>query len=253
MICGMNPRKRAVVILAAGKGTRMKSDKPKVLHHLRGKPLIEYVVETAQDLHPEMIVTVVGYGASDVMKSLSGKTISFAIQKEQLGTAHAVLSAKDELAGFDGEILVLCGDVPLLRSETLEELLSIHQRDGSALSLLSVDTDNPRGYGRIVRGRGGEVLMNVEEGDADPEQKKINEINGGIYVFDSRFLFESLEKVSSDNSQGEYYLPDLIKLAREEQRNVSVLKLEDETELAGVNSREDMALLETLLAERVAG
>jgi bifunctional UDP-N-acetylglucosamine pyrophosphorylase/glucosamine-1-phosphate N-acetyltransferase len=253
MICGMNLRKRAVVILAAGKGTRMKSEKPKVLHHLRGKPLIEYVVETAESLSPEVTVVVVGYMASEVRESVIGKNVSFAIQEEQLGTAHAVLSAKDELVDFEGDILVLSGDVPLIRGESLEELLSIHQKEGSAISLLSVDADNPAGYGRIVRGEDGEVLMIVEEQDADPAQGKIHEINSGIYVFDSKFLFESLEKVSSDNSQGEYYLPDLIKHAKNENRRVSVLKLEDEAELTGVNSREDLALLESLLAERVLG
>jgi len=253
MMCLMNQRKIGVVILAAGKGTRMKSDIPKVLHHLKGKPLIEYVIETAKSLNPETIVVVIGYMAEEVRRSIPNKKILFAIQKEQLGTAHAVLSAKSELGSFAGDVLVLSGDVPLIRSESLEELLSIHQTDGSAVSILSVDVENPTGYGRIVRGDDGKVLMNVEDRDADTEQKKINEINSGIYVFDSEFLFESLGKVSPDNNQGEYYLPDLIKLAKDEERNVSVLKLEDEAELTGVNSVEDLALLESLLAERVVG
>ncbi|MDH5542356.1 MAG: sugar phosphate nucleotidyltransferase [Nitrospinota bacterium] len=247
----MNSSGTAVIILAAGKGKRMKSDLPKVLHLLRGKPLINWVISAVESMMPARIIAVVGHKAEEVERSLSGGNILFARQEEQLGTGHAVAQATGLLSDFSGDVFVLCGDVPLIKAETLREMLDIHRRDKSAVTLLSVIMQNPAGYGRILRDSRGNVIANVEEKCATESEKGIREINGGIYVFDSSFLFDSIGKISSDNAQGEYFLPDLIKIAVDMGLSVSSLTLDNYLQLVGVNRNEDLKLLEDMLAERV--
>lgn len=243
----MDGCKTAVVILAAGKGKRMKSNIPKVLHQLDGKPLVKWVIEAAKAICPDKIIIVVGHEAESVREVFKSEEVSFAVQAEQLGTAHAVMQARPELEDFDGQVLVLSGDVPLTKPETLKRLLELHRETKSAVTLLSIDMDESSGYGRIVRDEKGGVIANVEDRDATEEQKKIKEINGGAYVFDAPFLFSALEDVSRDNEQNEYYLPDIIAVAVKGGRKVSALKLDDGRELCGVNCPEDLARLDTLV------
>ncbi len=244
----MDRGKTAVVLLAAGEGKRMESDTPKVLHHLRGESLIRLVVDSAKTVNPEKIVVVVGHGAKMVKEELkSEKSLSFVLQKEQLGTAHAVKQAGPELKSFCGSVFILCGDVPLTKPATLAKMLKAHIEGNASITLLSVDMDEPAGYGRIIRDSSGNVLQNIEDKDANNEQKKIKEINGGIYVFDSEFLFGLLGEVSRDNAQGEEYLPDLIGIAVSAGRKVLALKLDDPLEIHGVNRPEDLKKLENIL------
>ncbi len=240
----------AVVILAAGKGKRMKSDYPKVLQLLEGKPLIKWVIDTANVCEPSRIVVIVGFGADDVKKELEGERVSFAIQKKQLGTAHAVMRAEVELENFEGDVMILSGDVPMIRAETLKNLMKLAQEKNSRLAFLSVEIEDPSGYGRVIRSQSGNVEKIVEECDALPEQKAVNEINGGIYLFDKKLLFELLPAIRSENEQNEYYLTDAVKMAIEKGEDVQALKLSDPLELRGVNRPEELEELRLAAARK---
>jgi UDP-N-acetylglucosamine diphosphorylase/glucosamine-1-phosphate N-acetyltransferase len=258
------PDRMAVVILAAGKGTRMRSDLPKVLHLLDGKPLVEHVVETAEKLSPEKIVVVVGYKAEMVKTALKStplnsgleagakaraKNISFVEQKEQLGTAHAVLCSKSELEKFDGVVIVLSGDVPLIDKETILELIRLRNKTASPVALLTADAPDPAGYGRIIRGNGGEIAAIVEEGDATQEQKAICEINAGVYVFDAAFLFNAIWRITPDNTQKEFYLTDVVRIALASGEKVSALKTANIDRVRGVNRPEELEALNNRAAK----
>ena len=243
----MDKRELAVVILAAGMGKRMKSDLPKVLHKLKGRPLVRWVVEAAKELKPARIVVITGHGGQKVMESLKGEELSFAEQKEQLGTAHAVMQASKRLDGFEGGVMVLSGDVPMIKSRTLERLANAARDKKCAAAFLSTDLEDPSGYGRVMRGQNGEISAIIEERDATPEQKKTKEINGGVYIFDKKFLFETLPQVAAENAQKEYYLTDIVKIALDNGQKVSALKLDDPSEITGINSREELEKLETML------
>jgi bifunctional UDP-N-acetylglucosamine pyrophosphorylase/glucosamine-1-phosphate N-acetyltransferase len=233
----------AHVILAAGQGTRMKSRLPKVLHPLLGKPMLAYAVEAALALDPKRLIVVVGHGAEAVKEALRDYPVAFAQQKEQLGTAHALLQAEPLLGDFPGPVLVTQGDTPLLRPETLGALLK-GVREGAGMALLTVELEDPTGYGRILR-EGEEVLGNVEEKDASPEVRTIREVNAGAYAFDG-FLFQALKEVGNQNAQGEYYLPDLIAIYRAHGRRVAAVRGVAE-EALGVNTREELARVEGIL------
>lgn len=241
------------VILAAGKGTRMKSDLPKVMHTLGGRPLIHVVVETAKKLAPGRMVVVTGFGGEIVRKSLRHENITFAVQAEQLGTAHALMQAVNTLGSFDGYVMVLNGDVPLIKPETLREFLDFTHGRKSKVGFLSTELDDPKGYGRVIRGASGEALSIIEESDADAVQKKIREVNGGIYLFDTEFLSEALPRVSNDNGQNEYYLTDMINIACNAGLEVAVFKLDDADQLRGVNCPEELERLNNLLDSRGEG
>lgn len=241
---GMDVMPVSVVIMAAGKGTRMKSDLPKVLHEFRGEPLLSHVIRTARSVGPEKIVVVAGHGRELVMDRFAGEGVEFAVQEPQLGTGHAVAQAEKALEGFHGAVVVLSGDVPLLKKETVEEMLDTFRRTGSAITALTCELDEPGAYGRIVR-RGGRVVANVEARDATPEQLAIKEINTGIYAFDARFLFSALRSVNRDNAQGEYYLTDLIAIAVEEGKAVTAVAARDPLEIQGVNTVEQLRSLES--------
>ncbi|HEX2059433.1 MAG TPA: sugar phosphate nucleotidyltransferase, partial [Thermoanaerobaculia bacterium] len=242
-----------VIILAAGLGTRMKSATIKILHRAAGRPIVDYVLDLAADLCPTPPVMVVGYQREAVQKSV-GNRARFAVQEQQLGTGHAVLQAaalleQDGLAGK--RILILSGDVPLTRRETLEALLAQHDREGNALTLLSMRLDDPAMYGRIVRDDAGAVVRIVEAKDASDEQKQIQEVNAGIYVFNAEHLFDNLRNLSPDNAQKEYYLTDLIAVLRNAGHRVGAVVANDPVEMLGVNSRGELAQVEREIQRRV--
>jgi len=239
-------RKLAIVILAAGLGKRMKSpEKPKVMFELGGKPLISYVVEHALNLQPERIIPVVGHHRELVMEYLSKNfnyDFQYAVQEEQLGTGHAVMQTEPLLREFGGEVLILSGDVPMLKPETTRALLDEHYDNHRSATLLTATFSSPDGYGRIVRDSEGKFLRIVEDRDASPEQKQINEINPAIYVVNSKTLFEALKKISPDNKQQEYYLTDIFNHIPHEE--VGTVHADNELEVAGINSLEQLQWLE---------
>ncbi|TRZ36437.1 bifunctional UDP-N-acetylglucosamine diphosphorylase/glucosamine-1-phosphate N-acetyltransferase GlmU [Niallia circulans] len=241
---------RYAVILAAGQGTRMKSKLYKVLHPVCGKPMVQHVVDQVSKLQMERIVTVIGHG-SDLVKAQLGDKISYAYQAEQLGTAHAVMQAKDFLENKDGVTVVVCGDTPLITSETLEALSSYHLKTSAKATVLTAVAEDPTGYGRIVRNNIGEVEKIVEHKDASEEEKQIVEINTGTYCFDNAALFEALNNVTNENVQGEYYLPDVIEIFKKQGEIVSAYKTGDFSETIGVNDRIALAEAERLLKKRV--
>ena len=241
----MNPLH--LVVLAAGKGTRMKSGLPKVLHAAGGLPLIEHVLRTADTLSPTSIVIVVGHQAEAVRGALAGRpSLQFALQEPQLGTGHALLQAGAALAGATGTVVLLSGDVPLLTPATLQALVNRHVETGAAATVLTAMVADPAGYGRIER-RDGEISAIVEHKDASPEQRQIREINSGIYAFDLQPLFGSLKQIGSANAQGEYYLPDLVRIYRDSGLTVETVTLDDPGEIFGVNSRKELAQIGQLL------
>ena len=240
-----------VVILAAGKGTRMKSSRPKVLHALAGRTLIEHVLRTVDGLRADSITIVVGHGADEVRTALAGRPlVQFAVQSPQLGTGHALLQAESALAGKSGTVLLLYADVPLLQTTTLARLIEHHRASKASATVLTMDLPEPYGYGRIVRDGSGRIQRIVEERDASGPERAITEVNSGIYCFDLAPLFNSLHQLAADNAQGEYYLTDLVAAYRQEKRKLETLSVESPTELRGVNSRVDLAELSRVLRDR---
>ncbi len=230
----------ATIILAAGKGKRMDSDLPKVLHPLSGKPLIEYVLSAADYLHPDETIIVIGHKREQVQERLIGRTVQFVVQDPPKGTGHAVMQAESALYGKLGDVVVLSGDVPLLRGETLARLLQIHQQNQNAASVLSTVLPNPTGYGRIVRDTDGAFQAIIEEKEASSDIKKINEINSGIYAFNIQELFEYLKHVQPDNRKGEYYLTDVIGLMVEAGKRVEAHAIADFREVRGINTQQEL-------------
>ncbi|MCX7782787.1 MAG: bifunctional UDP-N-acetylglucosamine diphosphorylase/glucosamine-1-phosphate N-acetyltransferase GlmU [Meiothermus sp.] len=241
----------AVVILAAGLGTRMKSRLPKVLHPLLGKPLVGYCIDTAFASGAEKVVVVIGHGAEQVRQTFEGYPhLSFVVQEQQLGTAHALAQAQPVLVGYQGPVVVTQGDTPLTRVETLTGLVDAMQAERAGMALLTMRLDDPTGYGRILRDEQGQILGNVEQKDATPEQRAIQEINPGVYCFDPS-LWEKLKRVGNQNAAGEYYLPDLIRIYREAGQKVTSVESKDTGELLGVNSRAQLAEVERVLLQRL--
>ena len=230
-----------VVVLAAGKGTRMKSQLPKVLHQAAGLPLIEHVLRKAASLNPSTIVVVVGHGADEVERTVLPRPgLRFARQEPQLGTGHALLQAESALQGQSGTVVLLSGDVPLLRAGTLRRLIEHHQAQRAAATVVTAVFDDPSGYGRVVR-EGGKITAIVEHRDASSDERAIREINSGIYAFDVAPLFDALRAIGASNAQGEYYLPDLVRIYRQRGLAVETVVLEDPVEISGVNSRKELA------------
>ena len=230
-----------VVVLAAGKGTRMKSKLPKVLHQAAGLPLIEHVLRNADSLNPTTIVVVVGHGADEVERTVIPRPgLRFARQEPQLGTGHALLQAEPALAGQAGTVVLLSGDVPLLQAGTLRRLIEHHQAHGAAATVVTALIEDPTGYGRVVR-EGGKIAAIVEHRDASNDERAIREINSGIYAFDAAPLFEALRTIGSSNAQGEYYLPDLVRIYRSRGLTVETVVLDNPVEISGVNSRKELA------------
>ena len=232
---------RHIVILAAGKGMRMKSALPKVLHPVAGRTLIERVIATAATLTPSTTTIVVGHGADLVQSHFAGRPdLQFVVQEPQLGTGHALLQTAPILRGRQGTVVLLSGDVPLLTADSLRGLLTAHDEAGAAATVLTAVVDRPYGYGRIVRSQ-GRITRIVEERDASPAQRAIHEINSGIYAFRLELLFEALDRIGADNSQGEYYLPDLFAIFRRRRRVVATYTIAQPVEIRGVNSRSELA------------
>ena len=230
-----------VVILAAGQGTRMKSRMPKVLHRLAGKPLIEHVLETAQTVRPETVTMVVGHEAESVRRCVGKRpNVEWVLQEPQLGTAHALQQTEPRLAARQGTVILLSGDVPMLKAATLQRLVETHQTARAAATVVTAMVERPYGYGRIVRTR-GRIARIVEERDASPAVRKIKEINGGIYAFDLVSLFDALRGIASQNAQGEYYLTDLIAIYRRRKLGVETLLVDNPQEIRGINSRTELA------------
>lgn len=239
-----------VLVMAAGLGTRMKSNRAKVLHELAGRPLIAHVVRTAQSLDPKTILVIVGHQAEEVEQAVLaeiGELASFAIQAQQRGTGDAVESARRQLEDSDSLVLLLSGDVPMIRADTLRQLIDHHRAARAACTILAVRLENPTGYGRIIRDEQGRFAKIVEQKDASEEERKVREINSGIYCFESRDLFEALKQVEPKNQQGEYYLTDVAEILNSSNRKVEVFTHTDPREVSGINTRAELAEFENLL------
>jgi bifunctional UDP-N-acetylglucosamine pyrophosphorylase/glucosamine-1-phosphate N-acetyltransferase len=238
-----------VIILAAGLGTRMKSSTIKILHRAAGRPIIDYVLDLASELSSEPPIMVIGHQREQVQQAVDNRA-RFAVQEQQLGTGHAVLQAAAHVDASK-RVLILSGDVPLTRRETLQRLLDEHAQSGNALTLLTMKLADPGMYGRIVRDDSGAVQRIVEAKDASDDEKRIDEVNAGIYVFDGAHLFDNLRNLSTNNAQGEYYLTDLLHTLRERGQRVGAVVAHDPIEALGVNSRADLAQVDTEIQRRV--
>lgn len=238
------------MILAAGKGTRMKSALPKVLHPLCGQPLLQYPLQAARQAGFDKLRVVVGHQSESVRERCAAADIEWVEQTEQLGTGHALLCAADSLADFTGTLLLLCGDVPLLRVETLRRMLDFHARQKAAVTVLTAQMPNPTGYGRIIR-NGEQILRIVEEKDASEQERQVCEINTGTYLFDAGFVFNVLKNLKTDNAQGEYYLTDVVAAAAATGQSTRAVCVSDPTEVMGINDRCQLAEAEALMRWRI--
>lgn len=242
--------KRYAVILAAGQGTRMKSKLYKVLHPVVGRPMVQHVIDQLKPLHLDKMVTIVGFGAEKVIEYI-GETSDFVVQKEQLGTGHAVLQAESLLKDIDGTTIVVCGDTPLITNETYTDLFDHHEKTGAKATVLTAKAPDPKGYGRVIRNHENEVERIVEHKDSNKKELLIKEINTGTYCFDNRALFSALQEVSNDNVQGEYYLPDVIEILRNKAEKISAYLTTDFEQTLGVNDRVALAQAEKTMKRRI--
>lgn len=248
--------KLAVVILAAGKGTRMNNpDMAKVMYEINGKPMIEYVVSLASTLRADRTLAVVGWQKQTVIDHLVkvGTAVEFVEQAQQRGTGHAVLQTRELLAPFEGDVLVLSGDVPLLTEKTVRSLVGYHRTTDASATILTTELPDPQGYGRIVRNTDGSVKKIVEQKDASKKELKIQEINSGIYVFERGKLFQALESITPDNAQHEYYLTDVFELFWKNSWRVSAVKAIDAVEVMGINDLDQLQAASAALSSRIPG
>ncbi|MCR4286954.1 MAG: bifunctional UDP-N-acetylglucosamine diphosphorylase/glucosamine-1-phosphate N-acetyltransferase GlmU [Deltaproteobacteria bacterium] len=242
----------AAIVLAAGKGTRMKSALPKVLHPVAGRPMLFYGLNVLKELRIKKTVVIIGYGAMSVKEAFASEKAVFVEQKKQLGTGHAVACGLKALKGFSGDVLILSGDVPLITKDTLKALKQVKDRKrGSPLALITTILDNPSGYGRVIRDRDRKVVRIVEDKDAKAGERAVHEVNTGIYLITSDFLFRNIKKISSSNAQREYYLPDLIELASSAGQRVAALTHIEPEEVMGVNNRLELAKASAVMRKRV--
>lgn len=238
---------KIALILAAGKGKRMKSDLPKVLHKLDGRHVVDHVIDSVREAGIERQILVIGHRADKVQEALKDRGVEFVLQAEQLGTGHAVMMAEPLLAGFDGDLVVLCGDMPLVRPETIRGLLRERQRLNATAVVLTAILEDPSRYGRIVRDEDGLLKAIVEFGDADHNIRKIKEVNTATYCFDWKELKSILDRLDDRNHQGEYYLTDSIAVLVSNGRNVGALVVTDPAEGLGINSADELLAMEKLL------
>ena len=234
-----------VIILAAGKGTRMNSDLPKVLHKLQGKALIDYVIDESELLKPKEIILVVGYKKERVIKHTESRiNLKYATQVEQLGTGHAVLQTKELLKNKKGHILILYGDVPNIKASTLLPIVDNHIINNRDLTLITAEIDDPTGYGRIIRDKNGNLLKIIEEKDCNKNEKKIKEWNPGIYIFKIEEVFKILDNIKTNNASKEYYLTDAIGLAQQSNMQIKAIKIANSGEVIGINTADQLKELE---------
>ncbi|GAB4314350.1 MAG: hypothetical protein Kow0074_01290 [Candidatus Zixiibacteriota bacterium] len=238
------------VVLAAGLGKRMGGDMPKVLAKLQGRPLIQWVIAAIRAAGIARIIVVIGHKGELVREALAGETVEFVWQRELLGTAHAVMQARPHLDGHTGEVIVFLGDVPLIRTSTIDQVVALHRNKSAAATILSADLEDPSGYGRIIRRSDGMVERIVEDRDADDKIRSIKEINSGLICFSTPHLLSALDEVSNDNAQGEYYLTDVAAIFRSQGLPVAAWKAVDPVEIAGVNSPSQLADLESAAQQR---
>jgi bifunctional UDP-N-acetylglucosamine pyrophosphorylase/glucosamine-1-phosphate N-acetyltransferase len=241
---------RYAVVLAAGQGTRMKSKLYKVLHPVAGKPMVQHVLDHLKSVQLDNVITIVGFGAEKVKEEINGET-EFVVQEEQLGTAHAVLQADELLKDAKGTTIVACGDTPLITGETFRQLVEHHEKNQASATILTAKTSQPAGYGRVIRNDAMQVERIVEHKDANEEELLVEEINTGTYCFNNEDLFSTLKKVSNDNAQGEYYLPDVIELLKKEAKLVTAYETDDFDETIGINDRVALAEAEKVLRRRI--
>lgn len=241
----------AIIILAAGKGTRMKSQKAKVLHEVFYAPMVKHVLKATEELQSEKTVVVVGHQKEKVEAELAQFGVTFAEQKEQLGTGHAVLSAEKALDDFTGTVMILCGDTPLIQPEMLERLFHYHKSTQSTVTLLTTLLDDPTNYGRIMSDKNGNITGIVEHKDANKEQLLIQVVNAGIYCVEKDFLFSTLKNVGTNNSQGEVYLTDIVHLAVEKELTIKNFSATDSIDVLGVNSRLELSMAQSVLQQRI--
>lgn len=239
----------AAVILAAGKGTRMSSDLPKVLHTINDKPLISHIIDTVNSAAAKRICVVVGYRAELVERSCEGERVEFVHQEPQLGTGHAVMQCKPALRDFEGTILVLNGDVPCLRAGTIRTFIRAHHDAGASATVLTAVMKNPAGYGRIVRDSAGSLLKIVEQKDASGEEQRIDEVNTGLFCFDKEALFSALAGIDQDNAQNEYYLTDVIAIMKNAGLDVRAHLIDDPMEVAGINTDSELETIRKYMRE----
>ena len=240
----------AAVVLAAGKGTRMKSDIPKVIHPICGRPMVSHVVNSLRKAGVGRIIVVIGPD-SEQIKATLGSDVEYVVQREQLGTGHAVMQTQATLKNHSGSLLVIHGDTPLYRAETLRELVSFHERSGGIGTVLTVTVDNPSGYGRIIRDADGKLERIVEERDATPEEAVVSEINSGTYVFECEPLFAKLGQIKPENVQNEYYLTDVVPIIGQEYSRVQIFHYRDAEEALGINNRVQLAQAEKVMRNRI--
>ncbi len=224
----------------------MRSELPKVLHPLCGKPLIRHVINNIRESGIDDITVIVGYKGEDVIQNV-GPSVKYEWQREQLGTGHAVIQAENGFRGFKGKVLVACGDAPLISAKSFSSLIETMDREGAKAAVLTMIQENPTGYGRMIKNGSGALVRIVEEKDATPEQKHIKEVNSGTYVFDSELLFEGLKTVKNDNAQKEYYLPDVLLYIIDKGFRVVTIPLENPFEGSGINSKEELAAIEKVI------
>lgn len=231
------------LIMAAGKGTRMGSDLPKVLHTIHDRPLLDYVINAALKTGSERIIVIIGHQADLVRETFADRNLIFVEQSEQLGTGHAVLQARDVFTHYQGNILILCGDVPLLSAEILQRFIDEHASSKAALSVLTTLLDNPRGYGRVIKKDGTQkILRIVEERDATPAERLIKEINSGIYLTESFFLFDAVARITNANKQKEYYLTDIVEIANRDGLSVHACLTTDSQAVMGINTPAELKI-----------
>lgn len=247
----MNSKPLSSIILAAGDGKRLRSQVPKSLHRICGRPMIVHILRAIEAVVDHKKVVVVGFASDKLKEALLDYRVEFALQEQRLGTGHAVIITKDTFKDFDGDVLVLVGDAPLITRSTIEKLVDRHRHQDASATVLTTRMKNPAGYGRILRYQDNTVMSIVEDKDANIYEKKVNEINTGTYVFDSKDLFAALEKVEPANQQGEYYLTDVIHIMVQEKKRVEAYVTKDVAETMGINNRVQFAKAERIMRNRI--